>query len=168
MAWDAQVRGVNLQTLHPRVRLVWIGSTLISAAFVAGFGVLGDVFDLSLPVGPSPTVLFGGLALLIAVLGVVFAVLRYRIWGYEVRDDSLYLVRGVLTRRVSSVPFVRVQHVDTRRGPLERFVGLASVVVYTAGSRGADITVPGLTPERATELRERLRDLATESEYDAV
>ncbi len=160
--------GVQLQTLHPRVRLVWAVSTLFSAAFVAGFGVVGDRLGVALPVGPSPVTLFGGLAAVIAVLGVVFAVLRYRVWGYEIRDDSLYLVRGVLTRRVSSVPFVRVQHVDTRRGPLERTVGLASVVVYTAGSRGADITVPGLTPDRATQLRERLRELATESEYDAV
>lgn len=159
---------MQLQTLHPRVRVVWVVSTLVSAAVVAGFGVLGDVLGVTLPVGPTPAVLFGGLAAVVAVVGAVFAVLRYRIWGYEVRDDSLYLVRGVLTRRVSSVPFVRVQHVDTRRGPLERFVGLASVVVYTAGSRGADITVPGLTPERAQELRERLRELATESEYDAV
>lgn len=159
---------MQLQTLHPRVRVVWVVSTLVSAAIVAGFGVLGDVFGVTLPVGPSPVVLFGGLGALVAVGGVVFAVLRYRVWGYEVRGDSLYLIRGVLTRRVSSVPFVRVQHVDTRRGPVERFVGLASVVVYTAGSRGADITVPGLTPERARELRERLRELATESEYDAV
>ncbi|MFB6176103.1 MAG: PH domain-containing protein [Halobaculum sp.] len=159
---------MQLQTLHPRVRVVWVVSTLVSAAVVAGFGVLGQTLGVTPPVGPSPTVLFGGLAGLIAVVGAVFAVLRYRVWGYEIRDDSLYLVRGVLTRRISSVPFVRVQHVDTRRGPVERFVGLASVVVYTAGSRGADITVPGLTPERARELRERLRELATESEYDAV
>jgi membrane protein YdbS with pleckstrin-like domain len=159
---------VKLQTLHPRVRLLWVASAFVSAGVVAGLGLLGDAVGVVPPVGTSTVVLAGGLAAVIAVLGVVFAVLRYRVWGYEVRDDSLYLVRGVLTRRVSSVPFVRVQHVDTRRGPLERFVGLASVVVYTAGSRGADITVPGLTPDRATELRERLRDLATESEYDAV
>lgn len=159
---------MQLQTLHPRVRLVWVASTLVSAGVVAAFGLLGTWLGVVLPVGPEPATLFGALAAVIAALGVVLAVFRYRVWGYEVRDDSLYLVRGVVTRRVSSVPFVRVQHVDTRRGPLERAVGLASVVVYTAGSRGADITVPGLTPDRATELRERLRELATESEYDAV
>ncbi|MEZ3143077.1 PH domain-containing protein [Halobaculum sp. MBLA0143] len=157
-----------METLHPRVRLVWVASTLVSAGLLAGFGFVGDRLGVELPVGPSPLVLFGAVATLVGLLGIVFAVLRYRVWGYEIRDDSLYLVRGVLTRRVSSVPFVRVQHVDTRRGPVERAVGLASVVVYTAGSRGADITVPGLTPDRATQLRERLRELAAESEYDAV
>jgi membrane protein YdbS with pleckstrin-like domain len=71
-----------------------------------------------------------------------------------------------VTEVVTSVPFVRVQHVDTQRGPVERLAGLASVVVYTAGSRGADVTIPGLRPERAEQLREQLRELAIESEHD--
>ena len=83
------------------------------------------------------------------------------------RDDDLYLERGVLTRVNTVVPFVRVQHVDTQRGPVERAVGLASVVVYTAGSRGADVTIPGLTPDRADALQEKLRRLAIESERES-
>jgi membrane protein YdbS with pleckstrin-like domain len=64
----------------------------------------------------------------------------------------------------SVVPFVRVQHVDSQRGPIERLAGLSSVVVYTAGSRGADVTIPGLRPERAEAIQAELRRLATESE----
>jgi membrane protein YdbS with pleckstrin-like domain len=75
----------------------------------------------------------------------------------------------VITHVRTVVPFVRVQHVDTQRGPVERALGLASVVVYTAGSRQADVTIPGLTPERADALQERLREMAIESEpEDAV
>jgi membrane protein YdbS with pleckstrin-like domain len=94
------------------------------------------------------------------------AVARYRSWRYEVREDSLYLERGVFTRVRTVVPFVRIQHVDSSRGPLERVVGLASTVVYTAGSRGADVSVPGLTGDGADELRERLKRLAIRSEGD--
>ncbi|WP_435129265.1 PH domain-containing protein [Halobaculum sp. D14] len=155
-----------METLHPRVRLVWAVGAVVAAAVV---GVAAAVVGrLDLPVPPWLPATLAVLAVVVAVGGVALAVLRYRVWRFEVRDDSLYLVRGVLTRTDTSVPFVRVQHVDTRRGPVERAVGLASVVVYTAGTRGADITVPGLTPERAADLRERLRDLATESEFDAV
>ncbi|WP_313695517.1 PH domain-containing protein [Halorarum halobium] len=152
-----------METLDSRVRLVWIAGTLVTAGVLAviGYGLLR--FDL-----PVPRALVVAVVALVAIAGVVLALLRYRVWRFEVREDSLYLVRGVLTRTDTSVPFVRVQHVDTRRGPVERAVGLASVVVYTAGTRGADISIPGLTPERARSLRERLRDLATESELDAV
>lgn len=148
--------------------MVWTVGALIPAMILLGIGGLLGVVGLRPPFGVSPVQIFAALGAFIAVVGSVLAVFRYRVWGYELREDSLYLVRGVLTRRDTSVPFVRVQHVDTRRSPVERLTGLASVVVYTAGSRGADITVPGLTPDRARELRERLRELAAESEYDAV
>ncbi len=63
----------------------------------------------------------------------------------------------------TSVPYVRVQHVDTTRGPVERAIGLASVVVYTAGTRGADITIPGLRPVEPPSAR-TTPCLANESE----
>jgi len=107
--------------------------------------------------------------LLVGALGLVFAVLRYRRWRFELQADALYLERGVLTQVRTVVPFVRVQHVDTQRSPVERLLGLSSVVVYTAGSRSADVTLPGLTPDRADELQARLRELAVETDPgDAV
>ena len=64
---------------------------------------------------------------------------------------------------------MRVQHIDTQRNPIERVFGLGRVVVYTAGSRGADVAIPGLTPDRASDLQHRLRTLVGESESeDAV
>ena len=68
-------------------------------------------------------------------------------------------------------PPVRSALVGSQAKPLghflqlaDRLFGLGRVVVYTAGSRGADVSVPGLTPERADELREQLRELAIENE----
>jgi membrane protein YdbS with pleckstrin-like domain len=153
-----------MESLHPRVRGLWVGRRLIQATVLAAIALGVDRFLLTV----SPTLIAVGW-LVVALLGTVHAVVAHRIWRFELQDDALYLVRGVVTRTDTSVPYVRVQHVDTRRGPVERTAGLSSVVVYTAGSRGADITIPGLRPERATELRERLRDLAGESEAtDAV
>lgn len=110
-----------------------------------------------------------GLAVVLLVLVVVYVQALYRSWGYRLDDDALELERGVITSVETAVPYVRVQHVDTQRGPLDRLFGLGRVVVYTAGSRGADVTIPGLEPNQARELRNRLRDLAIESEpEDAV
>nr|WP_233125143.1 PH domain-containing protein [Halorubrum sp. SD683] len=123
-----------------------------------------------LPAGVETAVQVGGaVAALLVLVGVVRAVLLYRSWEYVVRADSLFLSRGVFTRVRTVVPYVRVQHIDTTRSPLERVLGLSTLVVYTAGSRGADVTIPGLTPERASTLQERLERLTTESEEeDAV
>ncbi|SIQ96402.1 hypothetical protein SAMN05421858_0955 [Haladaptatus litoreus] len=153
-----------METLNSRVRIVWFAGVLTTTAFVGAvlFAVRRFVFDIAvwLPLA---------LAVVIFVFGGIYTIFKYRVWRFEIRDDDLYLERGVFTRVTTVVPFVRVQHVDTQRGPIERLVGLGSVVVYTAGSRGADVTIPGLTPERASDLQRRLRNLAIESEYeDAV
>ena len=154
----------DLQRLDPRVRTVWVLKAALAAALLGGgMFAVNRVVDV-LP-WYTPLVLGG----LIIVVGVTFAVLRYRAWGYEVRNDGIYLERGVLTQVRTVVPFVRIQHVDSSRSPVERLAGLATTVVYTAGSRGADVTVPGLTPVRADDLRERLKQLAIRSEgEDAV
>jgi membrane protein YdbS with pleckstrin-like domain len=150
-----------MERLDSRVRYTWAVSVLVVAL------VLGVA--LALVGGFLQVDRLWLLALLVVPLGLTHAVLRYRRWRFAVDEDALYLERGVVTEVETSVPFVRVQHVDTQRGPLERLLGLASVVVYTAGSRGADVSIPGLRPERAEALRQQLRDLAIDSEgEDAV
>jgi membrane protein YdbS with pleckstrin-like domain len=150
--------------LHPRVRVVWAVQAAVTAVVVGLVVFAVSRFVLSLPVW-VPVAVFA----VFLVAGVGLAFLRYRVWRYEVRDDALYLERGVFTRVRTVVPFVRIQHVDSSRGPVERLVGLASTVVYTAGSRGADVSIPGLTPERADDLQNRLKQLAIAAEgEDAV
>jgi len=159
----------SMEALHPRSRLVWSVVAVLTGAVVLVVGWLLERFALgrlSVDLGP---VAVPALAALVAVLGLVHALVRYRVWRFELQADALYLERGVFTRVETAVPYVRVQHVDTHRGPIERLVGLSSVVVYTAGERGADVTIPGLAPERARRLRDRLRDLAVAAEPgDAV
>ena len=89
---------------------------------------------------------------------------RYASWSFEIKKDHVYLEHGVLVKVMTMVPFVRIQHVDTQRNILDRVLGLSTVIIYTAGSRGADVSIPGLKPEAAEKLQEKLRDKAIESE----
>jgi membrane protein YdbS with pleckstrin-like domain len=150
-----------MERLHQRIRFVWSLGAARRALFFAVVVAIAGFFLLDEAYWPGPAAF-----VLVGILGVVHALYRYRRWGYELRADDLYIERGVLTEVRTVVPFVRVQHVDTRRSPLERTFDLSRVVVYTAGSRQADVAIPGLTPEAATELQRRLRDLAVESEND--
>jgi membrane protein YdbS with pleckstrin-like domain len=163
-----------------KVRYQWVVGSMVGAAIgavvVAGlFQLLGGRIGVQVageyPLGASRTTVVIALVAFVAfsLLAALRAVLLYRSWRYEVRADSLYLTRGVLTRVQTVAPYVRVQHIDTRRSPVERLLGLSSLVVYTAGSRGADVTIPGLTDARAAELQRRLKRLAIASEEeDAV
>ena len=151
------------QRLNPKVRYVWVLGAAISGLVLGVMTGLPAFFVLERPlVGPA-------VFAVVFTLGAVLSVYRYRRWSYEVREDSLFLDRGVITQTRTVVPYVRIQHVDASRGPVERAFGLATAVVYTAGSRGADVSIPGLTPERADDLQERLKRLAIAAEgEDAV
>jgi len=148
------------RSLNPTVQIQWgiwttIGMLILGAVLNAVLGSFG--VDL----------VFGGLLVpLLILIGLVWVVLRYRVWVYQIRDDSVYLERGVVTHVRTIVPYVRIQHVDTSRGPLERALGLSTLVVYTAGSRGADVSIPGLEPEQARDLQQRLKELAIEADGD--
>ena len=63
---------------------------------------------------------------------------------------------GVLFRVWSSVPYTRIQHVDTRQGPIERALGLSRLLVFTASGMGADALISGLTEAEAARLRDLL------------
>jgi len=106
---------------------------------------------------------FYGLAsivpLLIALISVTFAPQRiYRRLRYGLTDRLLQVVRGWLFHTDTIVPFVRVQHLDVTRGPLDKMFGTATLVVHTAGTRNSIVTVPGLAPDRAAEIRDIIRE----------
>jgi membrane protein YdbS with pleckstrin-like domain len=144
--------------LSPNARWVWALQQLglWGAATIAGAILAGAVDDLG--VWPY-TVPF--LGLLIATPTV--PALRWARWRWDVRDDGIDIRHGTFTVRRTLIPWVRVQHVDTRRGLLEQGFGLATVVVHTAAGGH---TIPLLTAGDADLLRDRIAGL-TRTDDDA-
>jgi|SRR5215217_1596992 len=96
------------------------------------------------------------LAVLIVGVGAV-PELRWRRWRYEVRDEEIDLLHGTVRLTRTLVPMLRVQHVDTTRGPIDQVLGLATVVVHTAAGQ---TTIPALDEYDAGLLRDRIAALA--------
>lgn len=96
-------------------------------------------------------------ALVAVAAGVVLWVerRRYRAWAYRERDEDLIVSRGVLVRRVSVVPYGRMQYVEITAGPFERAFRLATVQLHTAAA-ASDARIPGLERDEAARLRDRL------------
>ncbi len=84
--------------------------------------------------------------------------LQVRAWGYCEREDDLLVRRGVAFRRLSVVPYGRMQFVDVTAGPFERSFGLATVRMHTAAAF-SDARIPGLSEEDAAHLRDQLAAL---------
>ncbi len=86
---------------------------------------------------------------------------RVRSFGYVERGDDLLVTSGVLFKRLVIVPYGRMQLVDLVAGPIDRSMGLATVKLHTAAAT-TDAGIPGLTPEEAARLRDRLASLGEE------
>lgn len=76
---------------------------------------------------------------------------RFRLDG-----ERLRIFRGALFRTEIDVPRSRVQHTDVTQGPLQRRLGLATLVVHTAGAVASTVELHGLTLETARAIRDRL------------
>ena len=96
--------------------------------------------------------------LLLALYFVISAPLRrYHARGYRLDGDRLRVVRGILFRSDTVVPFGRVQHIDVEQGPVERTYKLATLVLHTAGNHNASVSLPGLAHADAMAMRETIR-----------
>lgn len=94
---------------------------------------------------------------LYALVVVLLPGRKYRRWGYAMEDDRLRVLRGFLFRTDTVVPFNRIQHIDVGQGPVERLCGVATLVVHTAGTHNSIVSLPGLEPDDANNMREEMR-----------
>ena len=148
--WPDPVRWQPVSTDLIWVELIRLaaGVVLAIAGLVTGWVLIGSpLFGLAL----AGAVLFTGWRVGVVVRAV-------RAWGYAERDRDLLVRHGLLVRRLSIVPYARMQFVDVTAGPLERAFDLATVQLHTAAA-ASDARVPGLRPAEAARLRDRLTAL---------
>ncbi len=150
------------QRIDGRAVTVWriaaAGVALLPA--VAAGVLVGLVVTDIVPMVPG---IAGAALLLVAAIALVAVVpkVRWIRWRYEVLEDEIYLRHGLWIRKRTLIPMTRVQHVDTKAGPILRAFGLSTVTVATAGG---EHEIPALSDEVADGLRDRIAALARVTE----
>lgn len=138
------------ESLSPRfmtMRMVQVGTTFVLLA-IAGV-------TLGLLTGIAEAGVMGGLVLALGLLWIFLERRRVNAWGYCERSEELLVVRGLLLRRLSVVPYGRMQFIDVTAGPVERIFKVATVQLHTAAS-ATDALIPGLDTAEAERLRDQL------------
>src|SRR4051812_45629813 len=134
--------------LSPQARWVWrLQQVGVWGALTIAGAVVASRLDAAAP-----------WAWLVPLLGLLIGTatvpaLRWSRWRWDVRDEGIDIRHGTLTVRRTLIPWVRVQHVDTRRGIAEQALGLATVIVHTAAGGH---TIPLLEAREASLLRDRI------------
>lgn len=107
----------------------------------------------------------------VAVVGVLYTIAmpqwRYRVHRWEATPEAVYTLAGWLNREWRVAPVSRIQTVDTKRGPLEQLLGLATVTVTTASAAGP-LHISGVDHDRAVRLVDELTARTQAAEGDAT
>ncbi len=141
----------NWQRVSPRLATAW---RLTATLFIVPITVVLVVIAVTQGV-PALAALAVGVGLAVGIWMWWLVGRRVSNYGYVEREDDLLVTSGVLFKRLVIVPYGRMQLVDLVAGPIDRWLGLATVKLHTAAAT-TDAGIPGLTPEVAAHLRDRL------------
>lgn len=96
----------------------------------------------------------GGLGLAISIF-VYFSIrIKFANTGYALRKKDILFKTGWLVRKQVSFPISRIQHSAVQSNFIERYFGLSSIAVYTAGSGSDDLLIRGLNKEDAEKINQ--------------
>ena len=145
-----------MNPLHPRQLTLLRIHYAVGALVLLALLVFGDLVAARRGWWPAGWASGAGALALIAAVALLPG-RRYRAWGFAAGEDELTVKHGLMIRKVTIVPFGRVQHIDVAQGPIQRMLGLATLVLNTAGTRGAAVRLPGLLHGQAEEMRDQIR-----------
>ncbi|WJG08029.1 PH domain-containing protein [Aliiglaciecola sp. LCG003] len=144
------------EALDSRYIIAVIGSILIAALMfitVMSISRFQTIFTLheSMLQLYKPGLLVVGLVTL-AVCTYQFIAIPCK--KYYLREHDLHFTYGVFFKNIISQPILRIQHIEIKRGPIERLFGLAAIQVFSAGGSMHTFEIPGLSFKQAQRLRQ--------------
>lgn len=142
------VRPAPTNTLPDGVRAMWLCEDLVAVLILStvALGISAGV-DALMPWLPL-IVAAGGLAHVLVVPRA-----RHRRYRWELHEEELDLLAGVVRVTRTIVPITRIQHVSVERTGWTSVFDLVRLNVHTAA--GAT-TIPGLQPARAAAVRDQI------------
>jgi len=142
------VRGEPTNTLPDGVRAMWLCEDAIGMLVLLG---------IALGIGAAVDALMPWLPLVVAAAGLAHVVLvpreRYRRYRWDLHEEELELLEGVLSVTRTIVPITRIQHVSVERTGWTSVFDLVRLSVHTAAG---ETKIPGLEPTRAADVRDRI------------
>lgn len=81
---------------------------------------------------------------------------------YALREKDISYSSGVLIKKLTTVPFARVQHLEVNQKPLSRLFKLASIQIFTAGESNDDLKINGIPKKEALKIKEYITKFINE------
>jgi membrane protein YdbS with pleckstrin-like domain len=100
----------------------------------------------------------------VVISSLLITILGFPRKGYLVRENDISFQKGIITYKLTTIPFNRIQHVEVNQGVLAKMFKLSSLKLFTAGGNASDLSIPGLPQEVAQNLKAFLSEKISEHE----
>ncbi|MEE2025898.1 MULTISPECIES: PH domain-containing protein [Alkalimonas] len=97
---------------------------------------------------------FAGLLVAASLWKTLYCLLAYPRKRYALREHDISFHSGLLFEKSVTQPILRIQHIELKRGPIERRAGLATLQVFSAGGAMHTFEIPGLPLIEAKKIRQ--------------
>lgn len=156
--------GEPQKRISERALTVWkiTGIIYVFLSILIGIGASIAIFFFHYPLWII-FIIIVGIIIIGYFLTFIIPKLRWQRWRYEVREQEIELQRGILIKKRTLIPMIRVQHVDTIQGPLLKKYRLSTISISTAATTHE---IPALDENEADELRISIAKLARVAEED--
>ena len=96
-------------------------------------------------------------AAVLSLIVIVSAVLKYLFFRYQLLDDAVQVKQGILFKKRLNLKFSRIQNVNIRHPFYFRPLGLVTLKIDGAGSKGEEVSLSALTQATANSIRQTIR-----------
>ena len=94
--------------------------------------------------------------LVTAVINLWLLPKAYAYKGFAIREHDITYRSGIIFPSIVTIPFCKIQQVSIQQSPIARIFGLYSVDVVNGAQLLSETNIPGLSQERANQLKELL------------
>lgn len=109
-------------------------------------------------------IIIGGILILLQTLNTfLYPIIEFKQWKYMINEEMIEYVEGIFFIKTTIIPIVRIQNLTISEGPINRFLHLAKIEIFTAGSTlGSTFSIPNLDKDVADEICMSLRNTINE------
>ena len=128
------------------INITFVYLSLLSAVFFLEYKNILGLEEVTFWLFLLITILF--------IYTIFIKIIGFKRRKFLVREKDISYKKGVFYKKITTVPFNRIQHVEIDQGPISRFFNLASLSVFTAGDSSDDLKVNGLLKDEAQQIKE--------------
>lgn len=89
---------------------------------------------------------------------IMVILLGFKHKGFAIRQSDIHYKTGWITRKITSVPIRRIQHITVNQGVFAKMMKIAKLEIYTAGEASEDMAIKGIHFEKAQQIKALLSD----------